>query len=53
MSGIFQAFQTQPNILIGCGNADSDWLFAWGFDDRRRHAKPEEIEPLPAAKAAA
>ena len=49
----FKHFKHSQIYSIGCGNADPDWLFAWGFDDPRRHAKPEEIEPLPAAKTAA
>jgi hypothetical protein len=48
----FQHFKHSQIYAIGCGNADQDWLFAWDFEDSRRHAKPEDIEPLPAAMAA-
>ncbi|MEG5234420.1 hypothetical protein [Microcoleus sp. AT9b-C3] len=44
----FKHFRHSQIYSIGCGHADPDWLFAWGFNDPRRHATPEEIEPLEA-----
>ena len=44
----FKYFRHSQIYSIGCGHADPDWLFAWGFNDPRRHAAPEEIEPLQA-----
>ena len=51
---LWAAFNESSLYVIGCEAAqNSNWLAAGSFNDPRRHATPEEIEPLEANATAA
>lgn len=51
---LWAAFNESSLYVIGCEAAQNpNWLAAGSFKDPRRHAAPEEIEPLQANAAAA
>ncbi|MCC3602430.1 MAG: hypothetical protein JGK24_04120 [Microcoleus sp. PH2017_29_MFU_D_A] len=51
---LWAAFNESSLYLIGCEAAQNpNWLAAGSFNDPRRHAAPEEIEPLQANATAA
>ncbi|MEG4453760.1 hypothetical protein [Microcoleus sp. N9_A1] len=51
---LWAAFNQSSLYVIGCEAAqNSNWLAARSFNDPRRHATPEEIEPLEANATAA
>ncbi|MEG4801989.1 MULTISPECIES: hypothetical protein [unclassified Microcoleus] len=51
---LWAAFNESSLYVIGCEAAQNPhWLAAGSFKDARRHAAPEEIEPLQANATAA
>lgn len=51
---LWRAFNASSLYTIGCEAAQNlKWLAANSFNDKRRHASPDEIEPIPATATTA